>query len=87
MQTPCRRSSKAGRKVLDLCLTVVIFEPGYGSGKQGKERVFITTDELPKITGDAQFRLFNGSQNIVSWLNDSAAQSGAFSYLQSAGGK
>jgi len=25
---------------------VVIFEPGYGSGKQGKERVFITTDEL-----------------------------------------
>lgn len=52
MQTPCRRSSKAGRKVLDLCLTVVIFEPGYGSGKQGKERVFITTDELPHIRGD-----------------------------------
>ena len=51
MQTPCRRSSKAGRKVLDLCLTVVIFEPGYGSGKQGKERVFITTDELAKIRG------------------------------------
>ena len=55
--------------------------------KYGERKHQLTTDELPKITGDAQFRLFNGSQNIVSWLNDSAAQSGAFSYLQSAGGK
>ena len=87
MQTPCRRSSKAGRKVLDLCLTVVIFEPGYGSGKQGKERVFITTDELPKITGDAQFRLIDGDTNIVGNLNDDPAQSGAFSLKPFAGGK
>jgi outer membrane protein assembly factor BamA len=27
-------------------LNGVISEPGYGSGKQGKERVFVTTDEL-----------------------------------------
>ena len=32
-------------------LNGVISEPGYGSGKQGKERVFVTTDELPHISG------------------------------------
>lgn len=28
-------------------LNGVILEPGYGSEKQGKERGFVTTDELP----------------------------------------
>ena len=33
-------------------LNGVISEPGYGSEKQGKEREFVTTDELPHIHGD-----------------------------------
>lgn len=32
-------------------LNGVISEPGYGSEKQGKEREFVTTDELPSISG------------------------------------
>lgn len=36
-------------------LNGVIFEPGYGSGKQGKERVFITTDELPSVSAKANY--------------------------------
>ena len=36
-------------------LNGVIFEPGYGSGKQGKERVFITTDELPHVSAKANY--------------------------------
>lgn len=32
-------------------LNGVISEPGYGSEKQGKEREFVTTDELPQIKG------------------------------------
>ena len=45
------------------------------------------TDELPKIKGDTQFRLANGSQNIVGDLNDDRTQSGAFSLVQNGGGK
>lgn len=33
-------------------LNGVISEPGYGSGKQGKERVFVTTDELSAHSHD-----------------------------------
>ena len=33
-------------------LNGVTSEPGYGSEKQGKEREFVTTDELPHIHGD-----------------------------------
>jgi len=45
------------------------------------------TDELPKIKGDAQFRLMNRSGNIVGNLNDDLSLSGAFSLHQSAGSK
>lgn len=38
-------------------LNGVISEPGYGSGKQGKERVFVTTDEMPKISGSVSYLL------------------------------
>ncbi|MEE3478796.1 MAG: hypothetical protein VZQ81_02040, partial [Succiniclasticum sp.] len=55
--------------------------------KYGERKHQLTTDELPKITGDAQFRLLNGSSNIVGDLNDDPKQSGAFSYLPSAGRK
>lgn len=30
-------------------------EPGYGSEKQGKERVFVTTDELPHVSAKATY--------------------------------
>lgn len=43
--------------------------------------------ELPKITGDAQFRLFNGTGNIVSNLNDKGEDAGAFSLVQNMGSK
>lgn len=68
-------------------LNGVIPEPGYGSEKQGKERVFVTTDELPKITGDAQFRQVNKDQNIVDVLNMSAEDSGVFSFVRHGGSK
>lgn len=47
----------------------------------------LTKAELPKITGDAQFRLANGSVNIVGNLNDDRTQSGAFSKVDFGGGK
>ena len=36
-------------------LNGVIFEPGYGSEKQGKERVFVTTEELPHVSAKASY--------------------------------
>jgi hypothetical protein len=47
----------------------------------------LTTDELPKITGDAQFRLFDGASNIMGNKNDSLSDSGVFSTLPYSGGK
>jgi hypothetical protein len=47
----------------------------------------LTTDELPKITGDAQFRLVGGNTNIVGDMKNDASKSGAFSLVMSAGSK
>lgn len=61
---------------------------GTNNGATGGEASHtLTKAELPKITGDAQFRLADRNQNIVGNLNDSTTQSGVFSYLHNAGGK
>lgn len=61
---------------------------GSNNGTTGGEASHkLTEAELPKITGDAQFRLIDGDTNIVGNLNDDPAQSGAFSLKQFAGGK
>jgi microcystin-dependent protein len=61
---------------------------GTNNGATGGEASHkLTEAELPNITGDAQFRLLNGSHNIVSDLNDDPKQSGAFSYNPSAGSR
>lgn len=61
---------------------------GTNNGNTGGEASHkLTEAELPKITGDAQFRLIDGDTNIVGNLNDDPAQSGAFSLKQFAGGK
>ena len=60
----------------------------YTSGqKYGKRKHQLTTDEMPRVTGDAQFRLANRNSNIVQNKNDDPADSGAFSYIQNAGSK
>lgn len=59
---------------------------GMNNGATGGEASHkLTEAELPKITGDAQFRLLNRSSNIVGDLNDDPKQSGVFSYNPSAG--
>lgn len=55
--------------------------------KYGERQHKLTTDELPKITGDAQFRLEDGNQNIVGDMNDNPSASGAFSYIRAGGSK
>ena len=55
--------------------------------KYGERKHQLTTDELPKIKGDAQFRLLNKTSNIVGDLHDNPADSGAFSFVQHGGGK
>ena len=55
--------------------------------KYGERKHKLTTDELPKITGDAQFRLVNQAQNILAEINDDPTASGAFSCVKSGGGK
>lgn len=61
---------------------------GTNNGATGGETSHkLTEAELPKITGDAQFRLTDGDKNIVGNLNDNPARSGAFSYKPFAGGK
>ncbi len=55
--------------------------------KYGERKHQLTTDELPKITGDAQFRLVNQDQNILAEINDDPTASGAFSYVKYGGGK
>ena len=47
----------------------------------------MTTDELPKVKGDVQFRLVNQNQNILAEINDDPAASGAFSYVKAGGSK
>lgn len=61
---------------------------GTNSGATGGETSHkLTEAELPKITGDAQFRLVNQAQNILAEINDDPTASGAFSYVKSGGGK
>ena len=55
--------------------------------KYGKRKHQLTTDELPKIKGDAQFRLVDGSTNIVGDMKNDASKSGAFSFVMSGGSK
>lgn len=55
--------------------------------KYGERQHKLTTDELPKITGNAQFRLEDGNQNIVGNMNDNPSASGAFSYIRAGGSK
>lgn len=42
------------------------------------------TDEMPRVTGDAQFRLASGNMNIMQSKNDDPEASGVFSYMESA---
>ncbi len=53
--------------------------------KYGERKHPLTTDELPKIKGDAQFRLVNQNQNILAEINDDPAASGAFSFVRHGG--
>ena len=53
--------------------------------KSGEFKHQLTVGELPKITGDAQFRLSGGSSNIVGDKNDIATEDGCFEYLKNAG--
>ena len=55
--------------------------------KYGERKHQLTTDELPKIKGDAQFRLANGNTNIVGDMKDDASQSGVFSIVPNSGSK
>lgn len=61
---------------------------GTNNGAMGGEATHkLTETELPKIQGSAQFRLFNGSANIVGDLHDNPADSGVFSFVQNSGSK
>ena len=55
-------------------LNGVTSEPGYGSEKQGKEREFVTTDELPSISGTI------GSRNGENGGIFERPATGVFSY-------
>lgn len=55
--------------------------------KYGERKHQLTTDELPKIKGDAQFRLVGGSTNIVGDMKNDSSKSGAFSFVMSGGSK
>lgn len=55
--------------------------------KYGERKHQLTTDELPKIKGDVQFRLLDGASNIMGNKNDSLSDSGVFSALRYSGGK
>lgn len=55
--------------------------------KYGERKHQLTTDELPKIKGDAQFRLTDRASNIVGNKNDSQSDSGVFSTVRYGGGK
>lgn len=54
--------------------------------KSGEFKHQLTVGELPKITGDAQFRLCTNDSNIISYINDDKTQSGCFDYQKQAGG-
>lgn len=53
--------------------------------KSGEFKHQLTVGELPKITGDAQFRLCANGTNIISNKNDNETQSGCFDYQKNAG--
>lgn len=55
--------------------------------KYGERKHPLTTDELPKIKGDAQFRLANGNTNIVGDFQNDESKSGAFSFVPNNGSK
>lgn len=55
--------------------------------KYGERKHQLTTDELPKIKGDAQFRLAGGNTNIVGDMKNDSSKSGAFSFVMSGGSK
>ena len=55
--------------------------------KYGERKHQLTTDEMPKIKGDVQFRLLNGASNIMGNKNDRLSDSGVFSTLRYSGGK
>lgn len=60
----------------------------YEAGQKcGERKHQLTTDELPKIKGDVQFRLLDGASNIMANKNDSLSDSGVFSALRYSGGK
>lgn len=59
---------------------------GKNNGATGGEATHkLTEAELPKIKGDAQFRLAHGKTNIVGDMNNDASQSGVFSFVMSGG--
>ncbi|MGP2527408.1 hypothetical protein ACTUHY_05515 [Acidaminococcus sp. LBK-2] len=61
---------------------------GTNNGATGGEASHTLTEaELPKITGDAQFRLVGSSTNIIGELKDDASKSGVFSFIPSGGSK
>ena len=61
---------------------------GTNNGATGGETNHTLTEaELPKITGDVQFRLANGRDNIVGDMNNDASKSGAFSFIRNNGSK
>lgn len=58
-------------------LNGVIPEPGYGSEKQGKERVFVTTEELAPHTHQERMTTSDGNPNPLVNLETSGTLSGA----------
>lgn len=53
--------------------------------KYGEFMHQLTVGEMPKITGDAQFRLCTSNANIIGDMNDDRTQSGCFGYQKHAG--
>lgn len=61
---------------------------GSSNGATGGEASHkLTEAELPNITGAIQFRLMQGSGNIVAALNDNDADAGAFKFYRYQGSK
>ena len=61
---------------------------GTNNGATGGETQHTLTEaELPNITGAIQFRLLQGSGNIVAALNDNDADAGVFKFYRYQGSK
>ena len=59
----------------------------YTAGNKGGEEAHkLTADELASVTGNLQFRLFNGNSNIVACGGDTVSN-GAFTYKKNKGSK